>query len=69
MALSQYEIYPQLIVKRSLNPLAGSVLMSDTKDERPPSSAGGTQNNELINLNSLASLNLLHQQVSPLKSL
>jgi hypothetical protein len=41
--------------------------MTETKEERPPSSAGGgsqtQQENEVANLNSLATLNLLHQQV------
>ena len=41
--------------------------MTAMKEERPPSSAGGgsqtQQENEVANLNSLATLNLLHQQV------
>jgi len=52
-----------------LDRLKGTTLegMTGTKEERPPSSAGGgsqtQQENEVANLNSLATLNLLHQQV------
>jgi hypothetical protein len=42
-------------------------MTTETKEERPPSSAEGgsqtQQESEFANLNSLATLNLLHQQV------